>query len=540
MKIYKTAIFQIPFEVFQGIANHIRTVYREIVHEDVNKVTEARFPPTTFNLDFIGTNFAFLNELNPTVDVKFTQNTSESSYFEKTGPTTGSININLMEDIVWVLSQTLEHEVLHFVQELIQTHRQQKHGTKKNVDLGGLPPESVIDKTISTEGYRKKYMFVVPFNTSYDGDNVEFSMPLPSRKTDQDNQYVTYNGKRVEVIAESEDNALNIFKEKFSNKTLLTNRGDEFDINDAVAKKLKSNKRVEHTLRPVEHYTDLNTLIRSAQYFRHYLNKTENGRSITNLELFKAIVSKQVKEVMSDKLVALLPKMYNQIHFMYGTLDDSKKNPKLFNLYQVKLWKGLNQSGSESFGFAEEFGEEITKLKDDKKNSPEVSEANEPVVGGLDERQNPIEITPKDFDSLRGTFSEDMIDLHYWMINDEEEYDGDDYESEHDSALDLRDKLVEKLPYLREDDEGYVRFPKKFKQVLGLLLKAKKIREKTPQVSSYLDKFIMRYLDSLSELMVDQFGKSFAIEDFYKKFYHSDQSEATLANNIKKDLQSYS
>jgi hypothetical protein len=169
--------FELPFSVIKDIYEYYRDSY-----EKYRSKPRVKIEPKYFDLDFTGTRYAFLNDLNPRVLVEL-----KGSLPGAAGLASGAklINGRGTAKIKLALSSFINsphviyHEVLHVVQDLIRI----KKGMKV---IGGLP-----------------------------------NMPLVKRVTDK--------------------------------------RG----ISIGGAKKVK---RVKHGVRPIEYYTNLDTVIRSLQY----------------------------------------------------------------------------------------------------------------------------------------------------------------------------------------------------------------------------------------------------------------------------------
>lgn len=117
---------------------------------DIVRYKEDEAPVKNYKLDFSDTNYDFLNELEPqpSVDIKFTKGrgrikgsfhiTSESRLKKNNA----LIQIDFSTDPPErILSDVIEHEVLHFVQRLIKKYTEDKKGYGS---LGGMPSKKLL------------------------------------------------------------------------------------------------------------------------------------------------------------------------------------------------------------------------------------------------------------------------------------------------------------------------------------------------------------------------------------------------------------
>lgn len=156
--------FQLPYNVIQPILDYYYESFKKFLKAGREKVTPKLFPEKNFKLDFSGTNFEFLNEMDPNVNVYFLHDRSSntSAYFttidrnrvntfDKTN--TGNIYINLTSKFESMYYGTIEHEVLHYVQYLIGKYKKLK---KRQDEYGGLPSKKLIPSGMTTRGKIKE------------------------------------------------------------------------------------------------------------------------------------------------------------------------------------------------------------------------------------------------------------------------------------------------------------------------------------------------------------------------------------------------
>ena len=165
--------FKLPFKVIEDIYNHTKKVYTD----RINNPKADKFYAEEFDLDFSGTNYEFLNKYNPRVNVNYKVLPSDiNAYYDGMNTrkefdtsldpwntstfkikTVGYITIGLSN--IWMeISQTIEHEVFHFVHALIKKHQidtSYKNKKKKNVEPlhGGLPKTHIVKRIMHNNGF---------------------------------------------------------------------------------------------------------------------------------------------------------------------------------------------------------------------------------------------------------------------------------------------------------------------------------------------------------------------------------------------------
>jgi hypothetical protein len=132
--------FHIPESILEPIKNDFIDVIK-YKDDELEK---------NYKLDFSDTNYDFLNELEPqpSVDVRFTKGKGKrkGSFHVtdsfKLAKNNALIQIDFSEDKPErILSDVIEHELLHFVQRLIKKYNEDKNG---NGSLGGLPSKRLL------------------------------------------------------------------------------------------------------------------------------------------------------------------------------------------------------------------------------------------------------------------------------------------------------------------------------------------------------------------------------------------------------------
>lgn len=179
--------FELPFDSIRQIYDYYLDGYRQYL-----KSPRTKIEPKIFDLNLQNTKYNFLQYLNPRIKVNLVGSLPQAigiyhGQYSEVGGSLGKISLSF-SDFQNVNYGAIEHEVLHYIQSLIQRHAGRRRKSK-NPTLGGLPSASIT--------------------------------------------------KRI-----MKDRGINV-------------RGQ------------KEEKRTKHEYRPIEYYTNLNSLIRSLQY--HYI-----------------------------------------------------------------------------------------------------------------------------------------------------------------------------------------------------------------------------------------------------------------------------
>lgn len=161
------AYFNIPRKVYQPVLNAFFAAYEKYRMEDVKRVTSKNFPEEEYTLDFSGTRFEFLDKLEPKPRIRvnyLSKNTGGGAYYIRDDlnilrNNSGTIYLNLGNALKQAVS-TVEHEVSHFVQDLI---RKVKYLKKKeygydvrfsDIEIGGVPSRRIMPGGVDTHGYK--------------------------------------------------------------------------------------------------------------------------------------------------------------------------------------------------------------------------------------------------------------------------------------------------------------------------------------------------------------------------------------------------
>jgi len=151
MRIFKIArMFHVPQKVLEPIRQYILQGYQQFIEESRKRITKKSFPPKEFVLDFSGTDYEFVNNASPknrTITVHFTNNSNGTSYAFTQQK---EIYINFAGSFTSIFTNTLEHEIMHIVQQIISDH------IGADEIKAGLVPKQFRSKEHDVEGYRKE------------------------------------------------------------------------------------------------------------------------------------------------------------------------------------------------------------------------------------------------------------------------------------------------------------------------------------------------------------------------------------------------
>lgn len=249
--------------------------------------------------------------------------------------------------------------------------------------------------------------------------------------------------------------------------------------------KTTGTKRTQHTLRPVQHYTDLNSIVRELQLFyihnqslfpskKQFLKKFFNNQIYFLNHWFNTL--NQYKSINNDLYLSNMKKIYDQ--FMNKPWPFTKQQILSFNNKNKQLLLNKQQTIEKP---------KLQKLQQDQ---------NIVVAHGLDG----TEITLADFAKINKTpFQFDALDLS----------------NLYDDNTDEVNRLIRHLPYIRQvhtDHSGFkikMSLPDGFNSLIKFLTKAKQLRQRQTQ----LDVNGNKNIDNL----VKQVVKDICVQVYYYK-----------------------
>ena len=184
-------IFEVPKHVYQAIIDDLirtnRDYQRQKSYGPLNQPTN--FPAVFYDLDLRGTSHEYLQYLEPQVKVRYTTDDSiakDANYCDfdwklkkYAMPDHGVISLNLNKPVESHFKTSIEHEVLHYIQDLIKLHQEIKKTGKEKKDIvwpdvesieGGQVKRKIVptvkgDKLGRKRHHQKYYEFMTNLNT---------------------------------------------------------------------------------------------------------------------------------------------------------------------------------------------------------------------------------------------------------------------------------------------------------------------------------------------------------------------------------------
>ena len=308
----------LPQHVFKDIEDQIIASYKKVHEQGIKRLSGKSFPDKDFPMDFSGTKWAFLNELNPHI-VLINNNKFNDCFFTKTNPEdrrsgknikdgVGYVTISLNSNLTEILLQVTEHELIHYIQYLIVSYKIKK-GLLPDIPIeqfekyiGGIPPKRMLPTDVSMRGYKvdklKKWLITTP---DMHKNDKAFSL----------------RNRLIVIPANSAEEAISKAIMKVPSLGRRT---------DLLAYETAGTRRVEHIKRPIEYYTNLVTLVRRLQYmyYTYYSDMTKK-------DFFSQIVNR-------DKFLYHNSKQRGVLEWMYNYLDHVKKNEPLYRRILSKIY----------------------------------------------------------------------------------------------------------------------------------------------------------------------------------------------------------
>jgi len=386
----------VPRKAFAEVLQYVADSYKRKVFGDVERVTLKQFPPKEFNLDFTGTNYQHLNVIKPKVVISF--KASGQSFFMEVDPNkinpytmkdgVGYIVFSFSERLQSILSEVAEHEMFHYLQYAAVTYKI-KTNQIPNITLnqyskylGGLPSKQVIPTDVSISGLKM-------------GENKKWTVALGPLINNQ----ILYANKRPIVIpAKTQEEAWALFQKKFPSAITQYPQGS-LSMKDMSGKYLKGSKRVEHTSRPVEYYTDLLSIIRVMQF--EYNDKFHDMKKEQFFMLF-------TKDTLSDRLRQISNIIY--AHDLFQSFKDNTKKKivaggkSLYKTVLHKMYSGF--INDDTAGTVAEIKQVVNKFHEDITNWRTKAKAEQ-------EEPKELGVTEKDFHATSMRF----MRLEDWLVD---------------------------------------------------------------------------------------------------------------------------
>jgi len=378
-KLYDTILteaLEIPRHVFKELEDYIVEIAKKIGINDIKRLTQKSAPPKEFKIDFTGTRWEFLNVMNPRIKMYLSMGRNKT-YYSNTDPVGGDkdtirsgkgyMMIDYRDGLQRIISEILEHEVAHFVQYSIQANENRKReggssgdrfANKKKPLIGGLPNARHLPKDLTVSGRK-----------------IKSGKTWQLHKFGNREPFPTINGIRSWVLNAPDHNTA-VRKAKGY-------MGDKWTKDHKMVAQAReiSNKRVEHTHRPIEYYTDMLSLIRVLQYNYHQ-EQIVGWESFTKKEYFQKFMSGKHDSLASRK----------QMDMAYRIFKIFKSLPK--PLYQQVLKRVYNIFVNKDV--KKDFDEIKKILKDTEEAIVKGRTENE--IAAIKNPKKPRSVTPIPFD----------------------------------------------------------------------------------------------------------------------------------------------
>lgn len=287
--------FNLPISVYQdSIPFIIENLKKNSTAKRFNPITK------TFKLNLNNTQYEFLNPLNPHLELTLIGKDKDAGFY--TGMHTNQnkhiAKITLTLKYYKIIYRTLEHEILHFIQDLIQKYVEKKYKNKPTV--GGIPPLPIVKKIMKD--------------------------------------------KNIDVQGE------------------------------LLPKKIK---RIDHPLRPIEYYTNLNSIIKDLQ--TNFIKSIESNNS-NSLGIFSSYLTgkgepKEINTNWETVKSAIADKTKKKLFLNQNLYQPTQLNTKLEkikkldkNLYQIYIREIYKQFVNTDF--SSHYDDLLTHLKNNQQPAP--------------------------------------------------------------------------------------------------------------------------------------------------------------------------
>ena len=131
---------KVPENILRPIKDYYIEIWKRNYTLNIQRITERNTPSRIFPIDFTGTRFEHLNKLKPSVEVILTSG-NEAWCDPEIKKGKGKIKLGLKRPAA-SLYHTVEHEMFHYVQFLIQDYNSRYKNQKS--EIGGLPSKKVM------------------------------------------------------------------------------------------------------------------------------------------------------------------------------------------------------------------------------------------------------------------------------------------------------------------------------------------------------------------------------------------------------------
>jgi hypothetical protein len=463
--------FELPFKVYKDILDFAVESHKKHLEKPRTKIE-----PKVFDLDLSGTKYDFLSIFKPSVKVSIVPPSELNGAagwwhgdLETVGYTgadketrskygnipmlRGHISIALHDPQYSNYNSTIEHELLHFLQQLIRTYAVYKEKIN-HPDLDGLFVLLRRNQITNNEQYQT---FRAKHGGAYD-DILAGHVILPEKpwellKLGGPKQF--FKALRADKTMRKIDPLLGGLPPHALVKRVMKDRG----LNVYGKKDVK---RTKHAQRPMEYYTNLNTIIRTLTRWYIYAYKSQNP-DIKKLAADVDLKKEYLAFLLSHK------------NFISNKINDVKNvDYDLYKIYMNTIAKKflLDDSFIDYVANALNADDSIEQFKldlENKKKEKEQAKKDKKAAKGASSIEG-TRFTEKDFDGDLSIGWDDLLDLSNL---EDGNYD------ERDNLVDVLDGRIKKDRYGDEPESLNFKLNyKKIKAMFNKLLKWRQLRDR--------------------------------------------------------------
>lgn len=283
--------FALPYGVMEEMYNFLLDSYKKRIESPKTPIRSK-----VFDLDLSGTRYEFLNKFHPSVSLNYVSRKlnmpawysgmksvgASGSKFGNIPMYQGDISIGYGDN--WADHKILlEHELLHFIQDLIKEHQRLTKKNKILASLYGILGAEGIKTAKQYLSFREKHGGI------YDGVELPLGPWTLEGKSASEffKQVNGGNGVRNYNPSIGGLPARSIVKKVMKDKNI--------NVHGKVVE-----KRTHHHMRPIEFYTNLNSLIRilKVNYMKHMVSKgVDPAIAAVDIENKKLFFSDELNDV---------------------------------------------------------------------------------------------------------------------------------------------------------------------------------------------------------------------------------------------------
>lgn len=277
----------VPRSVFKYIEDYVLTQYKLYL-----KTGRENASVEIFNIDFSGTRWEFLNKLNPQIRLVVDPSFSTCQYIptNKINSGQGLIKLGLKTGIKRLLTDGIEHEIAHFIQELIAVYRMKKNGMLLSYNnpyfvknIGGLPSKKMVQKGSSVYGY------ITPKLSNIQIDDQDGTIwNRPHKRIPHYRQPIEQLPNLISIIRDLQYGYIQVNNPNLSKKDFLLAILDKWDGLGEYAPIAKS------LLKRIKRMADIKSNVAGRNYYKYVLNN-----------IYKLFIDSEYGDDISDKIDAI-------------------------------------------------------------------------------------------------------------------------------------------------------------------------------------------------------------------------------------------